>query len=40
MPDGKIVVERGKYTELLKRGDDGKWKLTHAMWNIDTLALT
>jgi len=39
MPDGKIVVERGKYTELLKRGADGKWKSTHGMWNTDTLAL-
>lgn len=24
MPDGKVVVERGKYIELLKRGADGK----------------
>ncbi len=39
MPDGKIVVERGKYTELLKRGVDGKWKSTHGMWNMDTLPL-
>ncbi len=39
MPDGKILVDRGKYTELLKRGADGKWKSTHEMWNTDTLAL-
>jgi uncharacterized protein (TIGR02246 family) len=39
MPDGKIVVERGKYTELLKRGADGKWLSTHGMWNTDTLSL-
>jgi uncharacterized protein (TIGR02246 family) len=39
MPDGKIVVERGKYTELLKRGKDGKWLSTHGIWNTDTLAL-
>ena len=39
MPDGKIAVERGKYTELLKRGADGKWLSTLGMWNTDTLAL-
>ena len=39
MLDGKIVVDRGKYTELLKRGADGKWKSTHEMWNADTLTL-
>jgi uncharacterized protein (TIGR02246 family) len=39
MPDGSIFVERGKYTELLKRGADGKWLSTHGMWNTDTLAL-
>jgi uncharacterized protein (TIGR02246 family) len=39
MPDGSIVLERGKYTELLKRGADGKWLSTHGMWNTDTLAL-
>ena len=39
MPDGKIEVERGKYTELLKRGADGKWLSTLGMWNTDTLAL-
>ena len=39
MPDGTIAVERGKYTELLKRGADGKWLSTHGMWNTDTLAL-
>lgn len=39
MPDGSIIVERGKYTELLRRGADGKWLSTHGMWNTDTLAL-
>lgn len=39
MPDGKIEVERGKYTELLTRGADGKWLSTLGMWNTDTLAL-
>jgi ketosteroid isomerase-like protein len=38
-PDGKITVERGKYIELLKRGEDGIWKSTHGIWNADTLAL-
>jgi hypothetical protein len=28
MLDGSIFVERGKYTELLKRGADGKWLST------------
>ena len=39
MPDWTIIVERGTYTELLKRGADGKWLSTHGMWNTDTLAL-
>lgn len=39
MPDGKIEVERGKYTELLRRGRDGKWLSTLGMWNTDSLAL-
>ena len=39
MPDGKIVVERGKYTELLKLGANGKWLSTLGMWNTDTFAL-
>ncbi len=38
-PDGTVTVERGKYVELLKRGEDGKWKSTHGIWNADTLAL-
>lgn len=39
MPDGQIITERGKYTELLRRGADGKWLSTMGMWNTDTLAL-
>jgi len=39
MPDGRIVLEMNKYTELLKLGADGKWKSTHGMWNTDTLAV-
>ncbi len=38
-PDGKITVEKGKYIELLKRGEDGIWKSTHGIWNADTLNL-
>ncbi len=38
-PDGKITVEKGKYIELLKRGDDGIWKSIHGIWNSDTLTL-
>ena len=36
---GKRSVERGKYIELLKRGEDGKWRSTSGIWNSDTLAL-
>jgi len=38
-PDGTVTVERGKYIELLKRGEDGTWKSTHGIWNADTLSL-
>jgi ketosteroid isomerase-like protein len=37
--DGSVTVENGKYIELLKRMEDGKWKSTHGVWNVDTLAL-
>lgn len=36
---GKVTTEGGKYIELLKRGEDGKWKSTHGIWNSDTLSL-
>ncbi len=36
---GKVITERGKYIELLKRGEDGKWKSTHGIWNTDNLEL-
>jgi len=36
---GKVTVESGKYLELLKRGEDGKWRSTHGIWNTDTLGL-
>ena len=38
-PDGTVTVEKGKYIELLKRGEDGSWKSTHGIWNADTLSL-
>jgi len=38
-PDGTVTVEKGKYIELLKRGEDGIWKSTHGIWNADTLSL-
>lgn len=36
---GKVTVESGKYLELLKRGEDGKWRSTHGIWNTDTLGI-
>lgn len=35
-PDGNMVVEKGKYTELLKRMSDGKWISIYGMWNSDS----
>ncbi|QJW89768.1 DUF4440 domain-containing protein [Spirosoma taeanense] len=34
-PDGKVVVDKGRYTELLKRNNDGKWVSIMGMWNAD-----
>lgn len=36
-PDGKALTEKGKYTELLKRSEDGTWKSIYGMWNADSL---
>ncbi|MFZ0453047.1 MAG: DUF4440 domain-containing protein [Ignavibacteriaceae bacterium] len=33
--DGKMIVEKGKYTEILKRTADGKWISIHGIWNSD-----
>ena len=33
--DGKIIVEKGKYTELLKRTANGKWISILGIWNSD-----
>jgi ketosteroid isomerase-like protein len=34
-PDGKRVVEKGKYLCVWKKMKDGTWKATHDMWNGD-----
>lgn len=34
-PDGDMIVEKGKYTEILKRMPDGKWISIYGMWNSD-----
>ena len=33
--DGKMIVEKGKYTEILKRTADGKWISINGIWNSD-----
>ncbi len=33
--DGKMIVEKGKYTEILKRSADGKWISIYGIWNSD-----
>jgi ketosteroid isomerase-like protein len=37
--DGSIVIDKGKYTELLKRNAEGKWISIYGMWNADTAAV-
>jgi ketosteroid isomerase-like protein len=34
--DGKMIVENGKYTEVLKRTDNGKWISIYGIWNSDS----
>lgn len=34
-PDGKPVVEKGKYLCTWRKQKDGSWKATHDMWNTD-----
>jgi ketosteroid isomerase-like protein len=34
-PDGKPVIEKGKYLCNWKLQKDGTWKSTHDMWNTD-----
>jgi ketosteroid isomerase-like protein len=33
---GKMVVEKGKYIEILKRTADGKWISIYGIWNADS----
>lgn len=33
--DGIMIVEKGKYTEILKRTADGKWISIYGIWNSD-----
>jgi len=33
--DGKVITEKGKYIELLKRNKEGKWLSTNGIWNSD-----
>lgn len=32
-PDGDPVIEKGRYVELLRREQDGRWLSTHGIWN-------
>ena len=32
---GKMIVEKGKFTEILKRTTDGKWISIYGIWNSD-----
>ncbi len=34
-PDGKPVLEKGKYLCTWRKQKDGSWKATHDMWNSD-----
>lgn len=34
-PDGALVTERGRYTELLRREADGTWRSTLGIWNAE-----
>ena len=33
---GKITIDKGKYTEILKRNSEGKWISIYGMWNSDS----
>lgn len=37
-PDGRPVVDRGRYVELLRRDADGTWRSTHGIWNAGSAA--
>jgi uncharacterized protein (TIGR02246 family) len=38
IPGGPVVTDRGKYLNVLKRGADGRWRITWDMWNSSTAA--
>jgi ketosteroid isomerase-like protein len=35
-PDGKQVIEKGKYVCTWKKQKDGSWKAIHDIWNSDS----
>ena len=35
-PDGKMVMEKGKYVCTWKKQKDGSWKAIHDIWNSDS----
>jgi ketosteroid isomerase-like protein len=37
--DSSIIIDKGKYTEILKRNDEGKWISIYGMWNADTTSV-
>ena len=38
LEDGSIIVETGKFTELLRRDTEGKWVSIYGMWNANAPA--
>jgi len=36
VPGGSVIKDRGKYLNVLKRGSDGRWRITYDMWNSST----
>ena len=34
-PDSTIIIEKGKYSELLRRDVNGKWVSIYGVWNAD-----
>ena len=35
LEDGSIIIDRGKYTEILQRNEDGYWVSLYGMWSAD-----
>jgi len=38
--DGRIIVDKGKYTEILQRNAEGKWISLYGMWSANEPAPT